>query len=223
MKFFIIVFVLWSFMTCISAIAETKPITDQDKTASSVQPFRPRAIGKPHTCNAYRSDDLPEGFRGATTLRFHITPKGTVTDITIEKSSGYEALDNAAIACVSTWQYEPIVQNGEPVEVSWVAETEWHRGQGPAPIVEQYSELRAQCLRLFPVTADQAITGSGITELALWISGGVIHGKIARSSGNAVLDQHAIACVKSWDVSNMAGALPPFEVQWRQTSSPEKQ
>lgn len=218
MKCHLVTFVLSLFAICISASAQTPPdrANDQGQTLSPTQISPPRAVGNPHLCNGYFSGPEPAtGISGSTTLRFHITPQGTVADIEIGKSSGNETLDSAAVSCVSSWRYEPVSQNGKPVEVAWAAVVQWQRGQGPRPFTERYPELRAQCLRAFPVTADQAVTGSGITELFIQISGGVAHGKVARSSGNAILDQHAIACVKTWDVSNMAGTLPPFEIQWK--------
>jgi TonB family protein len=218
MKCFLVTFVLSLFATCISASAETQPdrTSDQGQAVSPTQISPPRAIGNPHICNEYYPGPEPAtGLLGSTILRFHITSQGTVADIGIDKSSGNGTLDSAAVSCVSSWRYEPASQNGKPVEVAWAAGVQWQRGQGPRPFTERYPELRAQCLRAFPATADQVVTGSGITELFIQISGGVVHGKVVRSSGNAVLDQHAVACVKTWDVSNMAGTLPPFEIQWK--------
>lgn len=54
---------------------------------------------------------------GVTTMSFTIAENGTVKNVTVSKSSGYDELDQAAIACVSQWQYRPVTQNGKPVAV----------------------------------------------------------------------------------------------------------
>lgn len=52
---------------------------------------------------------------GRLTLRLDISEKGEVTHAEIAKSSGYPALDNAAIESAKKWRYAPARKNGVPV------------------------------------------------------------------------------------------------------------
>jgi len=181
----------------------------------------PRPLGPPHACDAFNPEGETAG-RPPATVQFRITKEGTVADPVIGKSSGNETLDQAAISCMLTWKYEPARRNGEAVDFPWTAVAQWRVRDGVAPFVDRYPALREQCLRAFPLAADEAVPGPGITELLIRVGNGAVHGKIVRSSGNAKRDRNAIACVKSWDVSNLGGLLPPFEVDWRKAIRAEK-
>ncbi len=63
--------------------------------------------------------------QGPTELAFLVTAEGTTKDITVAKSSGVSALDDAAIRCVATWRYTPATANGTPVEFPWKAVVGW--------------------------------------------------------------------------------------------------
>jgi TonB family protein len=53
---------------------------------------------------------------GDVVLRFIIDSHGNVTNTSIEKSSGYPILDNAAATALKTCRYEPAVKAGVAVE-----------------------------------------------------------------------------------------------------------
>lgn len=53
---------------------------------------------------------------GVVVLTFVVRVDGTVSDITIKASSGYTALDDAAIRTVSNWHYTPGTRDGKPFE-----------------------------------------------------------------------------------------------------------
>lgn len=65
----------------------------------------------------------PEGLRakwtGVSTLAFLIGADGAVRDARILKSSGHDALDDAALAALKVCRFEPATKHGDPVE-SWV-------------------------------------------------------------------------------------------------------
>lgn len=208
----------------LGALAQSSPQAPPAMSASAPSQLpitHPRPSGPPHMCNAYNAGEDASG-APPTIVQFRITAQGTVTDAVVRKSSGNEALDKVGVACALTWKYEPAQQNGQPIDVPWAAEVHWLRGEGFAPIYSHYYLLRTECLRKYPVPADLQLSGNGTTVLSLQISDGALQGKIARSSGNALLDQNAIACVKAWDVTNMGGILPPFEIDWNKAAGAAK-
>ena len=52
---------------------------------------------------------------GNVMLKLTIDERGAVTAASVEKSSGYDSLDNAAVAWViAHWRYEPATKDGTP-------------------------------------------------------------------------------------------------------------
>ncbi len=88
----------------------------------------PASIGAKHFCDKtryYPDISVRLGEHGTTLLGFNINTDGSTSDFHIESSSGSERLDNATIACVSTWHYKPAIQNGQPVKVPWKTNMVW--------------------------------------------------------------------------------------------------
>ncbi|MCO6433463.1 energy transducer TonB [Nitrosomonas nitrosa] len=57
------------------------------------------------------------GEQGELMLRLELDEKGIVQKVQIVNGSGYDRLDEAAIAAVKTWRCTPPVQNGQPARV----------------------------------------------------------------------------------------------------------
>lgn len=53
--------------------------------------------------------------QGRVTLRLDVDALGSVTDVRVLTSSGYPALDQAAIQAVRLWRFEPALRDGQPV------------------------------------------------------------------------------------------------------------
>ena len=68
---------------------------------------------------AYPGRARREGWQGTTTLRVQVSPKGKPGTIQIQRSSGREMLDDAAVEAVKEWSFVPATQGGEPVS-GWV-------------------------------------------------------------------------------------------------------
>ncbi len=89
----------------------------------------PASIGAPHECPQdrwYPPLAIRLNQEGTTTLAFHITTDGSISDVTVAESSGYNSLDEAAVHCASaSWHYKPAMQEGHPVEVPWKAIVKW--------------------------------------------------------------------------------------------------
>lgn len=59
------------------------------------------------------------GYEGVVLLKVYVLENGKVGKLQLEKSSGYEMLDESAKKAVKDWEFIPGKRNGEPVP-SWV-------------------------------------------------------------------------------------------------------
>lgn len=101
-------------------------ITTQAQAANPPPIASPASMGKPHVCLAmYPPDAVAERAQGTVTVQFSITTEGTTHGNRVVRSSGYAALDDAAVACTCDWRYKPAMKDGQPVEVPWKAEVRW--------------------------------------------------------------------------------------------------
>ncbi len=86
----------------------------------------PGSVGRPHIClHDYPPDAVAEHAQGTTTIGFTITVEGHTENIHVVASSGYAALDDAAVDCSRTWRYKPALKDSQPVAVPWKAEVRW--------------------------------------------------------------------------------------------------
>jgi protein TonB len=58
---------------------------------------------------------LREEWEGTVLLRARISATGHVESVTVLKSAGHSALDDAALATAKTWTFDPATQGGQPV------------------------------------------------------------------------------------------------------------
>lgn len=65
------------------------------------------------------------GEMGRVTVEFVIGIDGSAADPKIEKSSGFPALDAAALASMKTWRYHPALDKGNPVATRSHAQIGW--------------------------------------------------------------------------------------------------
>ena len=87
----------------------------------------PVSIGRAHSClDRYPEVSVRLNEEGTTTLSFKVMTDGSVSNVTVAKSSGSDRLDNAAITCAERWKYKPASQDGSPVETpGWQANVVW--------------------------------------------------------------------------------------------------
>jgi protein TonB len=64
---------------------------------------------------AYPRRAKREGLEGTTVLRVQVQPSGKPGGIKVQKSSGHELLDEAALETVAQWTFAPATRGGEPV------------------------------------------------------------------------------------------------------------
>ncbi|MEK1906481.1 MAG: energy transducer TonB, partial [Pseudomonas sp.] len=76
---------------------------------------------------AYLKNPAPEypslaqrrGWEGTVLLRVHVLASGKPSDIHIQKSSGRDALDEAAVRAVKRWSFVP-AKRGDVAQEGWV-------------------------------------------------------------------------------------------------------
>jgi len=65
--------------------------------------------------------------QGTVRLKLSISAEGAITDVQVEKSSGFDELDQTATEWVkSHWRYHPAIQNGAPVASTTEAEVRFN-------------------------------------------------------------------------------------------------
>jgi len=76
-------------------------------------------IGRKHECmSGYPPVSRRLSEQGVVAVKYVISETGEVTNATVEKSSGYSRLDEAATQCVKDWRFKPATQGGRPIAVS---------------------------------------------------------------------------------------------------------
>jgi TonB family protein len=123
-------------LACVSD-ARTKPITSggtpiEADTQIGVVWQRSYFTGAPAPAfrNLCSSGSYPPiavrlNHQGEVALSFTIAEGGTVKNVTVVKSSGYDELDQAAIACVTQFRYRPVIQNGKPIAIDGTTVVKW--------------------------------------------------------------------------------------------------
>jgi len=106
-----------------AALPEVRPEEREDgrpgNKPASPQP-EPGLRIEPPTCATCPAPHYPElarrrGLEGDVALRFQVLPDGRVGDVFVEKSSGFQVLDEAAMSAVKSWTFFPATEHGEPV------------------------------------------------------------------------------------------------------------
>lgn len=100
-----------------------EPKSEEKAEIASLSPIRTIRKARP----AYRENPRPEyprlarrrGYQGTTILEVLVGRTGRVIDIRVLTSSGYEILDNVAVASVKGWLFEPGMRGDQKVEM-WV-------------------------------------------------------------------------------------------------------
>jgi protein TonB len=64
----------------------------------------------------YPARAMTRGIEGWVLVRFTITPLGTVKDVVVVESDPPKIFDDAAVAAVSRWKYNPKIEEGVAVE-----------------------------------------------------------------------------------------------------------
>ncbi len=100
----------------IKASATAKPVT----SSKVVSKLAPRIISTPMPITpprilyqilpAYPKDALKQGLEGTVLLSLFVSRNGSVQDVKVEQTSGYEEFDKSAIAAAYSWKFSPAMQ-----------------------------------------------------------------------------------------------------------------
>lgn len=82
--------------------------------ASGAPDVLPSEIHNPFP--AYPPELLVRRIQATVVLRLKIAADGTLAEATVHRTSGYEAMDQAALAGVKSWKFTPAMKNGKSVE-----------------------------------------------------------------------------------------------------------
>jgi protein TonB len=118
-------------------IATEAPTTNAITAVQAVQPTPPqpaqpvitpsKIVGRTHNCDSYYpplSQKLNES--GTVMIHYDVGVDGTISNVSVLKSSGSDRLDRAAVACVSTkWRNTPAMQGDTPVASSHEANVQF--------------------------------------------------------------------------------------------------
>lgn|GEM_PF-2181653 len=91
------------------------------ESADSMQGSKVDRLPKPGPRNlppAYPAAARQSGHSGRVLLSVLVAVDGTAQDVQLAKSSGYPSLDEAALAAVKQWRFEPARRNGAAVKFS---------------------------------------------------------------------------------------------------------
>lgn len=78
-----------------------------------------RPLGGYQVKPRYPESARRQGIAGTTLLKIHVSDRGLVEDVLVERSAGHQELDLAATEAVKKWRFEPAKQGSQPIAV-WV-------------------------------------------------------------------------------------------------------
>lgn len=91
------------------------PVIHSDPASSPSEITTYRRISPP----VYPASSVRQREEGDVLARVLVDSSGAAKEVLIEKSSGFELLDRAAVDAISQWQFNPGRRGGKPVE-GWV-------------------------------------------------------------------------------------------------------
>ena len=89
---------------------------------------RGAAVGNPGSPFQYPEELWDAQVEGETHLRLFITAAGTVDSVRVERTSGYEAFDSAALAGSRALRFEPARRGAEPVGAWFILPVKFDMG-----------------------------------------------------------------------------------------------
>jgi len=103
-----------------AASPEAVPAPPSPPAPAPVTPASASAAYLKNPAPEYPSLAQRRGWEGTVLLRVQVLPSGSPGTIEIQKSSGRQALDEAALAAVKRWRFVPAKQ-GDVAQVGWVS------------------------------------------------------------------------------------------------------
>jgi periplasmic protein TonB len=91
----------------------TSAVVSRSATGAPVTPPRPLQ----QTAPRYPESAQRAEVQGTTLVRLLVMSDGTVTNAVVQRSSGHQTLDAAALEAVKRWRFEPARRGGEPIDL----------------------------------------------------------------------------------------------------------
>ena len=154
--------------------------------------------------------------QGASLLSVTGTRTGDLIGVRIVQSSGNPDLDRAAIACVADWHFDPDSKLGALYVGTRRVQIGWSIGDDDRTAVGRRIAIAHSCVNDYPAAA-MAARAEGVTVVRFTVTeeGRVIDPAVDRSSGNAILDKAALACVAHWHYRPAIKDGEPVAVPWQ--------
>lgn len=97
---------------------------------------RPRLIHS--TRPLYPAEAKKNNWEGTVILRIAVAEDGSVTNVDIARSSGYELLDIAAVEAARTWRFTPARENNKAISCGGCVPVKFHLVDDTLPSSEMY-------------------------------------------------------------------------------------
>jgi periplasmic protein TonB len=107
------------------AALQTAPVLEskQDSASQKTEPITEDIIEPPRFGVSYLNNPAPDypamsrraGEEGRVVMKVLVSQEGAANEVQIEKSSGSERLDNAAMQAVKKWRFVPAKKNNQPL------------------------------------------------------------------------------------------------------------
>jgi TonB family protein len=162
------------------------------------QPVTRETIGLLNNClRFYPQAAVQAGLQGTTVIVVHLLTDGTVSNPRLAQSSGYDQLDQAAIACLQSAKTKPKTRNGIPLELDEKLSIGWRVSS--SVLAAKPNGILNLCNNYYPPFAVRQ-NHQGVTLVSFLVSedGTVKNPAVARSSGYPELDQAAVGCVSTY-------------------------
>jgi TonB family protein len=138
---------------------------------------------------------------GETHVSFTVTKDGSPMGTKVAKTSGDDALDVAALSCVSSSRYLPATKSGVTTEARWTRTVDW------------FPPRAHRCSAYLPKSVANP-TGATRLSMQIGTDGGVSRIAVAQSSGNGDLDRAAMECARPWHYKPALQNGIPVAVSW---------
>ena len=102
-------------------VAKPPPPVQTSKTLPKSNPKRPPPI----TQDDYPPQSRRLGEEGVTICHLYVLEDGSIGDVQIASSSGFERLDETAVRKLKRWRVTPGTENGKPVAMWWDYRVVW--------------------------------------------------------------------------------------------------
>jgi protein TonB len=118
----------------VSAAAQTPTLPPAATPSTSAppplqSPVTPPTLEAGQRCQQFHRSPLLVSHNSVlpTVVSVTVAADGSVKNVTVIQSSGFDSLDQTAVECISsTWRYKPAIQDGQPVEIVKKYEIVWH-------------------------------------------------------------------------------------------------